>query len=171
MRIGVTGHQSLRGTLGWEWIDARIREVLAEWCPDCVGITSLAGGADQHFAKIVLELGGSIEVIVPFPSYETRFGNEEDCFVYDSLLRSARVVLTLPREVDDDQLCYLAAGQRVVDRSDLLLAVWDGKPAGGSGGTADVVAYAYLRVRKVIHVDPVRGSVEERTSPRHSLLE
>jgi hypothetical protein len=32
-----------------------------------------------------------------------------------------------------------------VDRSDVLLAVWDGQPARGPGGTGDVVAYARAR--------------------------
>jgi len=31
--------------------------------------------------------------------------------------------------------------------------VWDGKPARDPGETADVVAYAQLRGRRVIHVD------------------
>jgi hypothetical protein len=30
----------------------------------------------------------------------------------------------------------------VVEASELLVAVWDGEPARGLGGTADVVAYA-----------------------------
>jgi hypothetical protein len=32
-----------------------------------------------------------------------------------------------------------------VNRSDRLLAVWDGKPAQGLGGTGDIVAYAKSR--------------------------
>ncbi|MEO5877101.1 MAG: hypothetical protein ABIQ26_19070, partial [Streptosporangiaceae bacterium] len=44
---------------------------------------------------------------------------------------------------------YLVAGHRVVKRSDLLLAVWDGRPAGGLGGTADIVAYARDRGTEV----------------------
>lgn len=37
---------------------------------------------------------------------------------------------------------YMAASETLVTRSDRLLAVWDGKPSGGLGGTADVVAHA-----------------------------
>ena len=37
------------------------------------------------------------------------------------------------------------AGKVVVDRSSVLLAVWDGQPSRGLGGTADVVAYARQR--------------------------
>ena len=37
---------------------------------------------------------------------------------------------------------YVAAGQYMLAHCDLLIALWDGKPARGAGGTADVVAQA-----------------------------
>ena len=40
---------------------------------------------------------------------------------------------------------YIAWGHTGVDRSSVLVAVWDGQPARGLGGTADVVAYARQR--------------------------
>jgi hypothetical protein len=40
---------------------------------------------------------------------------------------------------------YWAAGQRIVGLADVLLAVWDGTPSRGVGGTADVVAFAGQR--------------------------
>ncbi len=43
----------------------------------------------------------------------------------------------------------MAAGRAVADRSDLLLAVWDGAPAAGLGGTADIVRYAEERGKAV----------------------
>ena len=53
-----------------------------------------------------------------------------------------------------DEDCYLAAGHRVVELSDLMLAVWDGSPAKGKGGTADVVAYAVRRGVPLFHINP-----------------
>lgn len=159
MRIGITGHQNRRGAGGWDWVDSAVREVLVGWCPGCVGITSLAAGADQRFAKVVLALGGTLEVIVPFPGYENRFEREEDRSAYKLLLGTARAVLTLPGTARDDEACYLAAGQRVVDRSHVLVAVWDGESAAGVGGTADIVAYAASRGKKVVHINPVDESV------------
>lgn len=162
MRIGITGHQRLRGERGWEWVDAEIVRVLTACCPPCVGVSSLAAGADQHFARILLERGGALEVVVPFPGYESRFATEEDRSAYDRLLSAASAVLTLPRVEDSDELSYLAAGQRVVDMSGLLVAVWDGRPAAGPGGTGDIVVYADSRGKRVVHINPVDGRVEER---------
>lgn len=44
--------------------------------------------------------------------------------------------------VESTEQAHLAAGQAVVDRSERLVTVWDGKPARGIGGTADIVSYA-----------------------------
>jgi len=49
---------------------------------------------------------------------------------------------------------YLAAGCRVVDMSDVLLAVWDGQPARGKGGTGNIVEYARSRATRVEIVWP-----------------
>ena len=40
---------------------------------------------------------------------------------------------------------YLAASQHLLFEVEELLAVWDGGPSGGLGGTADVVAAARQR--------------------------
>jgi hypothetical protein len=42
----------------------------------------------------------------------------------------------------------------VLRGSDLLVAVWDGLPARGLGGTADVVQVALAEQRRVVHVNP-----------------
>ncbi|MFF3871535.1 hypothetical protein [Streptomyces sp. NPDC001978] len=38
---------------------------------------------------------------------------------------------------------HMAGSELLVDQADELLAVWDGQPARGFGGTADAVAYAH----------------------------
>ena len=40
-----------------------------------------------------------------------------------------------------------------VDGSDVLIAVWDGEPARGRGGTAEVVAYARSLGKPVVLID------------------
>jgi hypothetical protein len=114
---------------------------LGEFAPELVGVTSLAEGADQLFAEGVLELGGSLEVVVPAARYRAAFGTERAAKRYDKLVSNASLVVTLPFNLPSDE-AYMAAGREVVRRSDALLAVWDGKPARGYGGTADVVDYA-----------------------------
>jgi hypothetical protein len=40
---------------------------------------------------------------------------------------------------------HMAAGEFMISAADELFAVWDGKPARGFGGTADIVAHARER--------------------------
>jgi hypothetical protein len=46
----------------------------------------------------------------------------------------------------------MAAGHWIVDHSDLVLVIWNGYPAGGKGGTADVATYTRSLRRPFIHV-------------------
>ncbi len=47
----------------------------------------------------------------------------------------------MPPTVVRDE-AYARAGEDVLDRCDVLLAVWDGQPAQGRGGTGEVVRRA-----------------------------
>jgi len=60
---------------------------------------------------------------------------------YEYLLKAAGSQVQLDYERPSEE-AFMAGGKAVVDGCDILLAVWDGKPAAGLGGTADVVAYA-----------------------------
>jgi hypothetical protein len=57
------------------------------------------------------------------------------------------------------ELAYLAAGVRVVELADVLFAVWDGKPARGTGGTAEIVERAMAIDTPVLQVDTSDATV------------
>ena len=152
MRIGVTGHQEIpAGAL--EYVARGINEVLDVVKDGLVGVSSLAAGADQMFASMVLERGGRLEIILPSSGYETTFSRSEDLRRFHSLLARATTVETLGFAEPSEE-AYLAAGCRVVDLSEVLLAVWDGEPAKGKGGTGDIVQYAKSRGTQVKVVWP-----------------
>ena len=60
---------------------------------------------------------------------------------------------------------YLAAGCRVAALADLLLAVWDGEPARGRGGTADVVAFARRNLIPYVHLNPLTREIIKADGP------
>src|SRR5205085_9286882 len=105
-----------------------------------IGICALADGADQLFAEAVLEVGGSLEVVIPADGYRESLP-PDSVAAFDRLLARASAVQRLgyPESTSD---AHEAAGRLLVGRSDVLVAVWDGLPARGPGGTGDVVAYA-----------------------------
>jgi hypothetical protein len=148
-KLGITGHQRLDDESQWPRIHADLRTVISAGAMPLVGLTSLAIGADQMFADLVLELGGTIEVIIPFAAYESTFESGLSLQRYRGLLARAKKVVTLPPK-PTDQDSYLDAGKLVAELSDKLIAVWDGKEADGLGGTGDIVSYAKQIGRPVI---------------------
>lgn len=158
MLVGISGHQRLRDPGGWEWVREQMRDCLTSLPPPVVGVTSLAVGADTLFAEVVLELGGSLEAIVPFADYEDGFAEGADRQLYRSLLARAARVEVLERRGTDEE-AYYAAGRRVADLSGLLILVWDGKPAAGLGGTADIAEYARRTRKPFVHLNPQTRSV------------
>ena len=68
----------------------------------------------------------------------------------DAYLARASAIHTLAYPTANND-AYLAASREVVDRSDLLLAVWDGSR---SSGTGQAVAYAQSVGRGVVTVWP-----------------
>jgi hypothetical protein len=123
-----------------------------------IGVTSLAEGTDQLFTELVLETGGAIEVVVPFSGYERTFDKPADQEQFERLKHRAARIETLSVS-DNPEEAYRRAGERVADLSDLLVAVWDGKPAHGIGGTADIVRYALSSRKPVIRLNPVSRRV------------
>jgi hypothetical protein len=90
----------------------------------------------------VTDLGGRLEAIIPAARYRDCL--PADCRPeYDRLLAAA-AVRRLPFTVPGAE-SYMAASRPMIDSADELYAVWDGQPARGYGGTADVVAYARER--------------------------
>jgi len=151
--VGATGHRILHtGTA--RAVERALRERLARVPADLlIGVSSLADGADQLFAEAILALGGSLEVILPAARYREELPAEFRS-VFDRLLAQASAVERLEYEESTSE-AHMAAGRVVVERSEVLLAVWDGRPARGIGGTGDVVAYALERGVPVEVVWPV----------------
>jgi hypothetical protein len=143
MRVGCTGHRLLDAETA-RIVERALHERLARLPADVlVGVTSLADGADQLFAEAILALGGVLEVVLPAERYREQLpaGSRE---TYDRLLARAAAIECLAFE-DSTSEAHMEAGRAVVRRSEVLVAVWDGHPARGLGGTADVVAYARAR--------------------------
>ena len=154
--IGVTGHQQRYG-LDWSWTRSAIAEVLNGSGPIERALTSLAVGTDQVFAEVAFAQAIKVQAVIPFAGYERCFGGA-GLEAYRRLLSRCDDMIILKRTGSDEE-AFLAAGVRVADDSDLLIAVWDGEPAAGLGGTADVVEHALAGGGEVVHLDPFSCSV------------
>ncbi len=152
-RIGVTGHRKLADPAA---LIPAVREALrgiterlpgAGAEPRLLVVSALAEGADRLVAREVLtHPGARLEVALPQPpeAYLADFGTAESEAEFTELLRLASSVWQAPAGKTREE-GYQRAGHYVVDRSDAVIALWDGEPARGQGGTATVVAYAHER--------------------------
>ena len=151
VRIGITGHSNLTDDTA-ELVAGELREILKEQRADLVGVTCLARGADQIFARVVLELGGTLEVVLPAADYRERKVKPDNAAEFDSLIANASVHMMPFTESNRD--AYMGASEHVLSIVDKMIAVWDGGPSGGHGGTADVVDAARGRSLVVTVVWP-----------------
>ena len=141
-RIAISGHRGFAAATT-RLVDEAVRAELTRHAPDVTGISCLADGADQIFARAVTDLGGILEAVIPADGY--REGLPADSHPeYDALLARAALVRRLPFTESTTE-SHMAASKLMLSAADELYAVWDGKPSRGYGGTADVVAYARER--------------------------
>ena len=154
MRVGLTGHQDIGSESDTDWV-RRTLEHEARRPELTEGAMSLARGADQLYATLLQRVGKPFMVVLPCVHYEKTFTEKDDVERYRALIEQARQIVRLDF-IEPSEEAFWAAGQRVVELSEYLLAVWNGLPAKGLGGTADVVEYAIARGIRVMHIDPLK---------------
>ncbi len=173
LTIGVTGHRPSR-LVGVDLADlaARVGGALAAVAAAAPGrrlrlVSNLAEGADSIAFDQATALGWPVDVVLPFaPARNAReFPNPDARAALDARLASTRAVMALA--VDEDggeapELAYERAGRVMLAQSDVLLAVWDGAPARGRGGAAQIIEEAVGQGIPVIHVPVGEGDAVPR---------
>src|SRR5439155_58787 len=116
------------------------REAVRGYDPaELVGVSCLADGPDSWFAEAIVVHGGRLEIVVPAAEYREGLP-EWHHPIYDELMRKAVGVHKTGLTASDSG-AHMAGSEVLVGLADELLAVWDGKPARGYGGTADGLAH------------------------------
>lgn len=151
MNVGITGHQDLGGSETARWVAEAISAAL-DRVNVTKGLTCLAKGADQLYAQILQDRHLPYVAVIPCKQIEASFSTEEDITLFRRLRTAAAETVTLPFDAPSET-AYFEAGKAVVDRSELIIAVWNGLPAKGLGGTADVVKYALDTAKPVVHIN------------------
>ena len=131
-------------------------------------VSSLAEGSDRIAADAALAKGMPLDVVLPCASaiYEQTFVDDSSRAEFATLLDKARACLILPSSgelgaASEAELAraYEAAGLTMLAQADILIAVWDGEPAKGRGGTGDIVDDAARQGTPIVVVDPVSGAM------------
>ena len=142
--LGVTGHRDIpkEDVAKLSLSTRKILRDITELTPDSphVLISCLAEGADRLAAHCALDFGWALGVVLPssIDSYELDFESAQSKDEFRTLIKAAAWVEAVPSELLQKS-DYLAAGIRMMQQSQLLIAYWDGKTTGLKGGTSDLV--------------------------------
>ncbi len=163
INVGVTGHRDLGGDRRIHWrvhaecirLLLSCREIAKAQSRNLVAFSALAQGADQIFAKAALGLQIPLFGLCPFATYHEDFepGGPQELlqFLYDC----CEEVKEFPTR-DRSEKAYWEAGKWMVNQCQYVVAVWNGKPSKGKGGTAGIVAYAEELGKPVLRIDPMQ---------------
>ncbi len=147
-RVGVTGHRRLVSADACERAIDRVLKRIASAFPGPLTLVSpLAEGADQLVVQRAFALGHR-RLIVPLPlpkeDYLRDFRSAAGQAEFQRLLALADEVVVVDQAVDAVR-AYHDVGRWVLDHADVLIAVWDGRPARGEAGTGRIVEEARRR--------------------------
>jgi hypothetical protein len=151
--VGVTGHRKLAGDL------ETLKTAIAAQCLELAKrhrsspfllLSGLAEGADLILTEIALDTlpDCSFIAVLPMPraEFEKDFTSETARAKFVTLLARAEAVVEIPtvggawREAGAERdALYAQVGALIAEHAQVLLAVWDGQPSGGTGGTRDVM--------------------------------
>lgn len=117
-------------------------------------VSALAEGADRIAAETALARGMGLVAVLPFPVdvYACDFADEASQIAFRTLVASAQSTIILDGTDAARDRAYEQAGLVLLENVDLLIAVWDGGPGRGRGGTRDVIEEAARRGVPVVTV-------------------
>jgi hypothetical protein len=136
-----------------------------------MAISSLAGPTDLLFAKEAIDQEIPLVLILTASRENLRQSfSGPDALAFDEVLNRATQAETLARSPEVEATTHV--GQRLVDGSDVLIAVSDYTETQTAGDTAEVISYALRRGRPVIHLKESTDGVSVRElSPEHDQSE
>jgi hypothetical protein len=125
-------------------------------------ISPLAEGADRLVAEEAQKFSVRLHVPLPFPQREFEEDFPDTVQDFRALLQGAdKLELDGAHSLSRAEASYLEGGRFVVRNCDILIAIWDGLPARGKGGTGDVVQFAAQFGAPIWHID-VSGAAPPR---------
>src|SRR5947209_15486244 len=140
MRAGITGPRHIGDAAARDWIANTLARLLdAERVTE--GWSSLAEGADQLFAELILATARKLAVAIPCANYPAAFETDAGRTAYQRLLKQAHRRVQLAFD-GPGEAAFLEAGRRIAESCDVLFAVEDGKAARGINVTGPIVEYA-----------------------------
>jgi len=159
--IGFSGHRKLED-------EAKCRALICEFLSDrkakvpgiVYGISSAAAGADLLFCECCISLDIPLRILLPSSRQDFKGDFEPADWARAEALFAQAISV---EETSDGALKsekYYECGIRTIQESQVLLALWDGEPARGLGGTEQMVTFARKIGRPTFWINTDTGATE-----------
>jgi hypothetical protein len=169
LAIGFTGHRALADETASRGQIVRLLTELKTGAPGIVcGISSIAAGADLLFAESCLELGLPLRVLLPMPAEDFRADFDAPTWARAERVLEHAISTDVTGRTGDREALYYECGVQTVVQSNVMIALWDGEPPQGLGGTQQIVTFAKAEGRPVFWIHSRTGAVE-RVNCEHAL--
>jgi len=147
--IGISGHRLLAEVdKVIDGVDQALAGIVSAFGESAfIVMSSLAEGVEQlALRRALMHYPARLTAILPLnmQDYLASFESVEAREEFHRLLAQASEVIEL-LHIGAREQAYLAAGLYMLEHCDVLLAVWDGLPAQGEGGTGEIVTQARTR--------------------------
>jgi hypothetical protein len=170
--IGFTGHRHLQDEQSCR---ARILEFLQEFKTKhhgtIYGLSSAAAGGDLLFAESCIQIGMPIRILLPAPKEKFRDDFDEPTWARAESVMQRALSVEVAGDGQTKEECYYECGVETVQQSQLLLALWDGNPSKGLGGTEEMLSFAKGQGRPVVWIHSVTGAIQRFNQAQESFAD
>ncbi len=161
LAIGFTGHRHLPDEAKSRAQILQFLKEKKENTPGTVyGVSSAAAGGDLLFAESCIQLGLRLRILLPMPKEQFREDFDEPTWqrVENVLSQAMSVEVTGGDQSRDER--YYECGIETVQHSGMMLALWDGEPSRGLGGTEQIYKFAQLEGRPILWIHSHTGALQ-----------
>ena len=172
LAIGFTGHRKLPD-------ETKCRKLLCDFlgqrkaaAPGMIyGVSSVAAGGDLLFGESCIQLEIPLLVLLPMPAEQFREDFDAATWARAERVMSKAVSVEVTGGNQPRNDLYYECGIETVQQSRLLVALWDGEPSHGMGGTGDIISFAKELGRPVVWFHSATGDVRNfNEKPEQELL-
>jgi hypothetical protein len=159
--VGFSGHRNLIDPKVVADAMRKVFDQLTSNHSQLATVSSAASGSDTLFIEESARRHLPFFLIFPFPQEQfQRDFSPSDWHRILPLIGRAMHVEEI-EGVESAIEAYMETGVLTADRADVMVVVWDGKPAAGFGGTGDVVEYSRELKKPLIIIDPNSGGIAQ----------
>jgi len=142
-----------------EWVREALANVFKEENPETI-YQGMAAGVDMLSAMVAHDLSIPYIAARPWAGHAPRVADKE---LYNWVLKHAKEVIEVDPDYDYAGVwVYHNRNKYMVDKSDKLIAVWNGRL---EGGTAACVKYAKQKHKEIIQINPITKEIIYPQSP------